>query len=194
MKSKIIIMIAFAVFVAGIGNLIYRPSEDVVEIVYLEGMWEKRYSSISNLASDDEVDLIIVGSIIGSEEYKEYALNGPGWFMQTNFTVQISSLLHGSIDSETIHVHQTGGHRDNVLLMFEEDPLMKKGDKCVLFLHEIDKGNYYVVGGSQGRFPIEHNKVYSLGEIVDNDAVSRMTENLKTKGMTIEQFITSLEH
>jgi hypothetical protein len=52
-------------------------------------------------------------------------------------------------------------------------------------------GNYYILGGTQGRFIIKGRKVYSVGEIYPIAEVH--TSHLKTNGMSIDEFIKSIE-
>jgi hypothetical protein len=192
MKNKLTILGVILVVITCLCLEANTTTDVDTDIKYMSASWPKRYSSISELANDDRVDLIISGTVVDSQEYQKYAKNGPGWYMKTNYTISINSIHYGKFDEKVIQVHQTGGHREDVLIMFIEDPLMAIDDEYVLFLHKYTSDEYYVVGGPQGRFVINDELIYSLGEFTKNDEVSSLTHNLDTGGVKIDKFVSLL--
>jgi len=70
------------------------------------------------------------------------------------FTVQVEQVLHGELKAgRTIQVVQTGAYHEGVAWQVEHDPLMRNGDRYVLFLRE--SGKYpFLYGTAFGRFRI----------------------------------------
>jgi len=187
-KLYVITIISYLIIIV-VASTYPDPAESEIEIVYSSALYKMKYKSIKQLTNDKQVDLIISGKILSEEAYKKYSTSGSGHgLVHTNFTVKVNAILSGDTEGETVQVHRTGGLINNKLYLQEEDPLPIIGDRCILFLHEFEPGNYFVVGGPQGRFPIMNGRIYSLGEVIKEKYVISMTANLKTNGVTLKTF------
>jgi len=68
----------------------------------------------------------------------------------TRYPIEIERVGLGSNNSgDRIAVVQSGGGNAS-----EDDPLMREGERYVLFLHGLDDGSFAVVGGPQGRLSV----------------------------------------
>ena len=85
-----------------------------------------------------------------------------------------------------VNTFRTGGKIARKIEYIKSDPLLIKETYMVLFLKEYAPNKYYIMGGPQGRFCIQNNKVYSVGEIYSD--ASSTTKELHTNGVPTTQF------
>ncbi|MBN1682042.1 hypothetical protein JW865_00630 [Candidatus Bathyarchaeota archaeon] len=155
----------------------------------MTGSLAKAYLSVSDLYSNS--DLVARCKVLSMETHKiKLADQSGGTVPLTYVTVEVVNMINGSSKISTIIVNQYGGEVDGKLESVLGDPLMKTGDDFVLFLKESKSGNYWPVGGPQGRFPIVGGKVYSLADI---DSTSTVPAELKTGGVDYAAFVRSLK-
>jgi hypothetical protein len=163
-------------------------------ILYGSASYPRKYKSVRDLATSNEVDAIVHGTITEAEPYLKTTLDGHGQLLHTNYSFNVISLLKGKVSADTIYVHQTGGTLGNLTLVLREDPPMNVGDELILFLHhfksrENDPNDYYVEGGPQGRFIVCRYKVYGLADLYGIPDMQGMVGHLKTNGMSLSNFL-----
>lgn len=171
--------------------------EQTTSIIYGSASYPRKYKSIRDLATSNEVDVIVHGTITAAQPYLETTLDGHGQLLNTNYSFNVISLLKGEVSADTIYVHQTGGTLGNLTLVLREDPLMNVGDELILFLHhfksmEDDPNDYYVEGGPQGRFIVYGSKVYGLADLYGTPDVLRMAGHLRTNGLSLSTFFDQI--
>jgi hypothetical protein len=188
-----------ALFLLILGMMISSISiqEQNPTILYGSGSYPRRYENIKDLASSNEVDMIVHGIITEAEPYLKTTLDGHGQLLHTNYSFNVISLLKGEVSADIIYVHQTGGTLGNMTLILREDPPMNVGDELILFLHhfksrENDPNDYYVEGGPQGRFIVHRYKVYGLADLYGIPDVQSMVGHLKTNGMSLSNFLDQI--
>jgi hypothetical protein len=188
-----------ALFLLILGMMISSISiqEQNPTILYGSGSYPRRYENIKDLASSNEVDMIVHGIITEAEPYLKTTLDGHGQLLHTNYSFNVISLLKGEVSADIIYVHQTGGTLGNMTLILREDPPMNVGDELILFLHhfksrENDPNDYYVEGGPQGRFIVHRYKVYGLADLYGIPDVQSMVGHLKTNGMCLSNFLDQI--
>ena len=72
----------------------------------------------------------------------------------TEFSVSVIEWVKGS-GTSSIVIKQTGGtDASGALWTLDDDPLLQLGEEDVLFLHEFSAGQYFIVGGPTGRYPV----------------------------------------
>jgi len=165
--------------------------------LYGSASYPRKYKNIRDLATSNEVDVIVHGTITEAEPYLETTLDGHGQLLNTNYSFNVISLLKGEISADIIYVHQTGGTLGDQTLILREDPPMNVGDELILFLHhfksmENDPNDYYVEGGPQGRFIVHRYKVYGLADLYGIPDVQGMVGHLKTNGMSLSTFFDQI--
>jgi hypothetical protein len=90
----------------------------------------------------------------------------------TNVTLKVSTWIKGQDPgSDQIVVQQTGGAKDNKVFEIEDDPLMVKGAKELVFLQQGTDGKYFTIGGPAGRIKIK-------GDLPEKLKGSPVTEKL----------------
>lgn len=171
--------------------------EQTTSIIYGSADYPRKYKSIRDLATSNEVDVIVHGTITAAQPYLKTTLDGHSQLLSTNYSLKVISLLKGEVSADTIYVHQTGGTLGNLTLILREDPLMNVGDELILFLHhfksmENDPNDYYVEGGPQGRFIVHRYKVYGLADFYGIPDVQGMVGHLKTNGMSLSTFFDQI--
>jgi hypothetical protein len=188
-----------ALFLLILGMMISSISiqEQNPTILYGSGSYPRRYENIKDLASSNEVDMIVHGTITAAQPYLKTTLDGHGQLLHTNYSFNVISLLKGEVSADIIYVHQTGGTLGNMTLILREDPPMNVGDELILFLHhfksrENDPNDYYVEGGPQGRFIVHRYKVYGLADLYGIPDVQSMVGHLKTNGMSLSNFLDQI--
>jgi hypothetical protein len=181
-KSIVITMLALSITLS-IG-MIYSSAQNYETTHYIAD-WIHNFNTVDELIGCDDLDLIIVGEIIESDTYSQPVSTNNSFIIMTKHTIQVDELLLGKCE-EIIYVHQHGGIYGNKIVDFEDDPLMTKGTKMVLFLHQAPTGDYYIIGGAQGRYELKDGKLLSLGETMpENSAVVERTVHLKINGLEL---------
>jgi len=165
--------------------------------LYGSGSYPRKYKNIRDLATSNEVDMIVHGTITAAQPYLETWLDGYGQLLSTNYSFNVISFLKGEVSADIIYVHQTGGTLGNLTLILREDPPMNVGDELILFLHhfksmENDPNDYYVEGGPQGRYIVYDSKVYGLADLYGTPDVLRMAGHLKTNGLSLSTFLDQI--
>jgi hypothetical protein len=136
------------------GHEEYPPIE--ADIVRGTASWAIGYGSLEQLVAGS--DLVATGTIIGARPFRSDAGIQTAYTFQTDFVAKGSSS-----ESRAITVTQTGGVIDGKGEEIEDDPLMRTGDRLLLFLIAAPDGSYYVAGGPQGRLVISAtNRVRTL--------------------------------
>jgi hypothetical protein len=171
--------------------------EHTPTILYGSASYPRKYKNIRDLATSNEVDAIVHGTITAAQPYLKTTLDGHGQLLSTKYSFNVISLLKGEVSTDIIYVHQTGGTLGNLTLILREDPPMNVGDELILFLHnfksrEINPNDYYVEGGPQGRFIVHGSKVYGLADLYGIPDVLSMVGHLKTNGMSLSNFLDQI--
>jgi len=145
----------------------------------------KPYQSISELVDDS--DLVVQGTVVDQFIVSiDGELEGVIPEVWTYSEISVNNCYLGNSE-DIIYVAQYGGTKDGLTYTSTNDPLLEKGDVAILFLKNISKSNFITIGGPQGRFVLQNDKVYSIAEIKP-DLVGSYS-NLKTKGMSLTEFI-----
>jgi hypothetical protein len=164
--------------------------------LYGSGSYPRKYKNIRDLATSNEVDMIVHGTITAAQPYLETWLDGYGQLLSTNYSFNVISLLKGEVSADIIYVHQTGGTLGDETFIMREDPLMNVGDELILFLHhfrETDPNDYYYIeGGPQGRYIVYDSKVYGLADLYGTPDVLRMAGHLRTNGLSLSAFFDQI--
>jgi hypothetical protein len=189
-----------ALFLLILGMMISSISiqEQNPTILYGSGSYPRRYENIKDLASSNEVDMIVHGTITAAQPYLETWLDGYGQLLSTKYSFNVISLLKGEVSADIIYVHQTGGTLENLTLILREDPPMNVGDELILFLHHFKSKEtypydyYYIEGGPQGRYIVYDSKVYGLADLYSTPDVLRMAGHLKTNGLSLSTFLDQI--
>jgi hypothetical protein len=168
--------------------------EQTTNIIYNSADYPRKYKDIRDLATSNEVDAIVHGTITAAQPNIKPSLDGYFHPPSTNYSFKVIRLLKGEVSADTIYVHQDSGTFGNLTFVLREDPLMNVGDELILFLHhfksrENDPNDYYVEGGPQGRFIVQRYRVYGLADLYTIPDVQGMVGHLKTNGMSLSDFL-----
>jgi len=189
MKARVAIIISMVVFITvlfsvAVGGIQKEPT-------LVEASWAKYYASIEDLSA--EADLIVVGTVKGVVEVTSNVLAmarwGPVIHYVTDFAFSVEQVLKGVQDVREVMIHQYGAAGEQEV---RDDPLLKQGDKYVLFLHEYETGKYYILGGPQGRFQIINAKVFSMDNILPPERNCLLSPGLNVEGVEKESFLASV--
>jgi len=188
MKARVAIIITMVAFLAILCSVSVGGMQNLA--IVASASWAESYASIEDLSA--EADLIAVGTVkdvvgvtgdvIGENRW------GPIILYFTDFAFSVEQVLKGPQDLREVMIHQTGAADKWEI---RDDPLLKPGDKYVLFLHEYETGKYYILGGPQGRFQIIAGEVFSMNNILSPDIVSWST-GLDVKGVEKASFLGSV--
>jgi hypothetical protein len=181
-----LLMISIALTTQKIINM--KESENTFT---LDACYEKAYNDITELIQDDN-DLIIYGKVIESNTYLEWLGGNIRSIIVTNYTVEIKESLKGTVKG-TVIVHKLGGELDGRKMSNPEDPFLTVGEEYIMFLKLTPTGHYALRGGPQGRFVVQNNVVYSLGEYNNSQKIQAVTSNLDLNGITLNQFLNQIK-
>lgn len=128
---------------------------DAPEVRVGMASWAVKYRTLEDLVRAS--DVIVVGKIKGD------GVPAPSTnVMHSEFELDVKKVLkdHKRRDKlDSLILRQTGG--SNAVRTFEvhDDPLFKKNQHVILFLKEYEPGKVVVIGGPNGRFHIENNRL-----------------------------------
>lgn len=118
------------------------------ETTIMHPSYPKAYESLGQLRKDAKV--VLVGSVADVNPGDE--ADGIPF---TNVRLEVTTLIKGPVsDANQIVVQQTGGTADGKVFEVEDDPIMSKGSKALLFLDQGRDGKYFIIGGPAGRIDL----------------------------------------
>ena len=121
----------------------------------LASSWARNYRTLADLTR--AADLIVVGEIGG---YVGTVTEGAP--IATEFALDIHHVIkdhkrRGGL--RTLSLRQAGGATLDRRIAAIDDPLFQKNQRVILFLREFDTGKVVVIGGPNGRFHVENERV-----------------------------------
>lgn len=154
-KAIIIVLMALLVFLTACSN---QNNYDDYEIVYLSASWERGYRDVQEMA--ESCDLAAYVTIKDMRPDGRYSSHG---ILMTVYTAEVVESLYGEQQGD-IEIIMTGGINDSEKKIYEidADPLMMTNEKYFIFATKNESGTYTILSGSQGRFEIIDDMVYSL--------------------------------
>lgn len=166
-----------------------KANTNEYEKVALSVSWEYNYGSVEEMAQT--CDLIAIVRITGSNidnAYSNYNV------LLTVYSAEIKQLIYGKSE-ENIKIVMTGGVDETTKKIYEivDDPLMNNNDEFLIFAQQNEDGTYTILSGTQGRFVIENEKVYSLN--VSNEQVQtfNLNSNIRVDGEDKDEFISKVK-
>ncbi|HEX7734608.1 MAG TPA: hypothetical protein VF458_07090 [Ktedonobacteraceae bacterium] len=148
----------------------------------MQANWAMSYSSLHELKHASALDLAVQGTFtkIVRTQGQFAPSNGQDALLSTDFSFAVSKVLLDSHHAPgnapaNFTVHQSGGWLGGTLHQVCDDPLFQAGEEAVLFLHEFQPGQYYVMGGPSGRFEVRGGLVQPV-----NDEGVKLPANLTT--------------
>lgn len=159
-------------------------------------------------------DLVVRGRVVSyrPDAMRSHDYQDPSVFADSPITiasVQVEDIIYKGIEAESvgrgsvkpgsiIEVQDLGGlMKDGCTAHPEDKPLMRRGENTVLFLSRAsvalglqpsNGGRYDVVGGYQGRFHINGDKVFPLAKTVSEEAGFYRHE-----GRAVAEFVQELK-
>lgn len=113
----------------------------------------------------ERADLIVVGEATDID----YDKNGNG-DVKTLVSLWVTDVVKGPSVEEVV-VEVAGGQLEDLNVSVEDTPEFQIGERVVVFLRQLDHGNFATVGGFQGRFSIDENDMVSgslsLAQFID---------------------------
>lgn len=162
-----------------------KASYDDYEKVSMTASWTYNYGSVEELSKAS--DIVAVVKITDSECKKISDIP------LTTFDAQVKQLICGN-DEKEIKITMTGGidKTEKKIYELDDDPLMQINDEYLIFSNKNSDGTYTTLSGSQGRFEIEGNSVYSLNKSNAQVKKANVGSNIKVSGEDKETFIKSI--
>lgn len=126
--------------------------------------------------------LVAIGSVSEiSDAFQIKPVNGGDPSVFTDYTVEVSDILRGELDSDTVSVRIQGGTANGMTTIAEEAPELEKGQTYLLYLYQPGRGGsyntegdyYYITGVSQGVFALSSDMPLPAGEY---DAEMRLSD------------------
>lgn len=154
-----------------VAGLLASPRVAAPPTVVLHPSWAMGYASVDELQA--AADLAVVARV------SDVVAEGPDLVVPeipaTVFRLAVERTLKGA-PGPTILVVQTGGLLHGTHFMMEGDPLMRSGDRYLLYLARVPSGPYverygtdvyFVLGGPDGRFAVAPSgQLTPLGQVV----------------------------
>jgi hypothetical protein len=138
-----------------------KPHTGVVH--HIDASWAETSSTIEGMTAKAAVVVEgVVSGVTGSGTLADSA----GYNLQgapevkipyTEFGFRPTSVVKGKV-APIITIRQTGGTAsDGSSVVLEDDPLLSKGEHCVLFLKPFGTNRFYIMGGPSGRLNVTGN-------------------------------------
>lgn len=124
--------------------------------------WARNFKTLEGLV--EASDIIVVGKINGDGT----TLIPDRMVMDTEFELDVEKVLKDYKQRDKLSsliLRQTGGITQERVLEMYDDPLFKKDQRVVLFLREFEAGKVSVVGGPNGRFHVESDRIIPADKI-----------------------------
>ncbi len=122
--------------------------------------WPVLYHDLGSLKQ--AADLAVLGTVTGTP-----STTIDQGLPFTDFNVRVERVLHDSahrLVGTSVTVHQTGGLFNGKQVEVEDDPLLRPGERVVVFLHEYRPGSYFIIGGPSGRFRVQNGVVTPIND------------------------------
>lgn len=151
--KQVVIIIAGIVFVIAFvaGSVVYIIKEKEPKVQYLNASWTYAYSGVEEMTGDS--DLIALVKITGLDRIKDGEVPG------SYFKAEITEAVKGCNDGEEIVLYMTGIKNEEKWIEIQDDPLVQSGESYLIFARKNTTGTYTVLGGPQGRFCYEDEKL-----------------------------------
>lgn len=189
MKARVAIMITLVAFLAILCSVSIGGMQSGAMLGEAGASWAESYASIEHLSA--VADLIAVGTVKGVVEVTGDVIGedrrGPRILYFTDSAFSVEQVLKGPQDVREVLIHQTGAAGKYEI---RDAPLLKRGDKYVLFLHEYETGKCSILGGPQGRFQIIEGEVFSMDNILPG--VVFLSPGLAVQAVEKESFLESV--
>lgn len=130
---------------------------DGYEKVTISVSWAHSYGSVQELT--EASDLIAWVKITGERDGGDLMQS----ISSTVFTAKVKELIYGD-GEETVDIIMTGrvDRKEKIICEVADDPLMHKNDEYLIFARKNESGTYTILGGPQGRYVVDNDRVYSL--------------------------------
>jgi len=192
-KSKKTLMVIIPIVLIGLVSIMsyqLSPFFKPKEVEYIMAQWGG-YSNITEAANS--VELIIVG------EVSSIVKVGTGQIPSTRFEVKILEIIKKpfTFSSDSIIVEQLGAETETKIIEVKYNPLLKVGEKVILFLNPaINKEGFetvvYGFAGPWSRYRIVDNKVYSL-DVLYTERFNGGTLDTRVDGLELGSFIDQIK-
>jgi hypothetical protein len=134
-------------------------------VVYVDASWSYSYASTAELAQ--HATIVVVGTVNGVVAEGPDAMSPT--LATTRFAFGVDRVVKGSASTSVV-VKQSGGALGAIQQVIADDPLMVAGQRYLLYLAQVPTGpyagDYYVLGGAQGRFAVgPQGQLVPLGSV-----------------------------
>lgn len=149
-------VLAFTLGSCGYGH---QPATKAHVVHHVDASWADGYPTVSAMTA--HADLVIsgtIGRVQSRGRFTNASANTAGapaaGVPYTQYWVSVAEIIKGRSPSR-LTIRQTGGRAaDGSTVVVEDDPLLVPGQRAILFLKRFGPGQYFIMGGPAGRFPI----------------------------------------
>lgn len=135
-------------------------SAETPERVAVAGLasWARHFNTLEALV--EASDVIVVGKIKGDGAIQEPAQGRKA--IATDYELDVKKVLKDHKQRNKLNsliLRQPGAITNEAVLELHDHPLFKKNQRVVLFLREFEAGKVVIIGGPNGRFHIESDRI-----------------------------------
>lgn len=125
---------------------------------YLSASWNYNYGDVKEMSQNS--DLIALVTVLETKVTMER-----GVIPYTIFTVNVDTPVYNSEKNQHFSLRMIGKETDDRIIAIEDDPLLRPGDKLLVFCKKNTDGTYRTLSGSQGRLIYDNGKLNSLNVV-----------------------------
>ncbi|CRZ35565.1 hypothetical protein DFR55_11016 [Herbinix hemicellulosilytica] len=151
-KAIFILAVCLALCGAIVYDSLHSKNPERVEI---HTSYTYNYGSLDELVNNSNIIAVVEITSNGKQ-----IGNGP--LPETIFTAEVKKSIYNCKKGEEIKLYMIGGKKDNRIYEKSDDPLMKSGEKYLIFAKKNDDGTYTTLSGTQGRMKYDNGKINSF--------------------------------
>ena len=139
-----------------------KSGNGVCRLHKMGASWAEYYTSMSDLQSHS--DLGISGEVSRVVDTIQKSRDPLHQIVEIKTTDVVWLSDPNRVVPTSVNVAQAGGVIEGAAFEIEHDPLMRPGDRLVVYLREYEPGQYKIVGGPTGRFAVSNNVVTPIAK------------------------------
>lgn len=180
-KALIVLSICLVFSVIFIYNTIQSSTP---EKVFIHSSYTKNYENLEELVNSSDCIAIVEVNDNGTQI-------GYTPLPETIFTAEIKKPIFNCEKGDEIKLYMIAGKKDNVIYEKADDPLMKSGEKYLIFAKKNSDGTYTTLTGTQGRMEYKNGKISTLN-VVNGQVKANSDSSIKIYNDSEEDMIEKI--
>jgi hypothetical protein len=181
-KAKLLAFVASLAVVSALVGVSLLQGAEPKEESYMHVSWIYNFRDIEEISqASDVIGVVTVDGLLRS--YMDQNL----WFSQ--YTVTVTTPVLNLAAGESLTIVMTGKDTKEEKIEIVDDPLLKRGEKFLVFCQKNADGTHTILSGPQGRLSVVEGRLYSLNLVNDRVGAAHPNPSITVDGVLIEDMI-----